>query len=369
MIAVNEDAYVTLTANPAAWRIEFTLTPKAGVIIGCWDYLITQEYGAGLSEQIFVMNSDGQTDYDSRYSAEHPFTAAIDVWNSSLIDEEKDYSITVMYDLYENGILLEQSRSIGVQVTTEPRHQEPPALPGTLPIEVLSAFEGRNMCSVSIGIGLQHYNGTGTVSVTAAVMGLTSGKSKTIGQGKMYYTETTVTGSDGERYKRALYTFSVSKEDLSCGKIKVDVEVVYKVKRYDATEGAYVTDTYTSNGSLISKIPFGFLYLEDGGVFKVTAAEWNEYIHLLIGEVERRGSETQNIPIDAVKGNVFSVSDILAVRALLMELRGLGVSGMPDDEEFPAFTKMGFGRAAAGSMTAYELFSRFETWAAASMES
>ena len=369
MIATNEDAYVTLTANPAAWRIEFTLVPKAGVIIGCWDYLITQEYGAGLSEQILVMNSDGQTDYDSRYSAEHPFTAAVDVWNCSLIDEEKDYSITVMYDLYENGILKEQSRSIGVQVTTEPRHQEPPALPGTLPIEVLSAFPGRNMCSVSIGIGLQHYNGTGTVSVTAAVTSLTSGEVKTVKQGKMYYTETTVTGSDGERYKRALYTFSVLKEDLSCGKIKVDVEVVYKVKRYDATEGAYVTDTYTSNGSLLSKIPFGFLYLEAGGVFKVTAAEWNEFIHLLIGEISRRGSETQNIPIDAIRGNVFSVSDILAVRALLMELRGLGVSGMPNDDEFPVFTKMGFGRAVTGSMTAYELFSRFETWAAEAMES
>lgn len=369
MIATNEDAYVTLTANPAAWRIELTLTPKAGVIIGCWDYLITQEYGAGLSEQILVMNSDGQTDYDSRYSAEHPFTAAVDVWNCSLIDEEKDYSITVMYDLYENGILKEQSRSIGVQVTTEPRHQEPPALPGTLPIEVLSAFPGRNMCSVSIGVGLQHYVGQGTVSVTAVVTGLTSGEVKTVKQGKMYYTETTVTGADGKRYKRALYTFAVSKEDLSFGKIKVDVEVVYKVKRYDATEGAYVTDTYTSNGSLLSKIPFGFLYLEAGGVFKVTAAEWNEFIHLLVGEISRHGGVAQNIPVDAVKGNVFSVADILAVRALFRKLRDLGVAGMPGDSEFPAFTRMGFGSPAVGSMTAYELFSKLEMWAAASMES
>lgn len=369
MIRTNEDNYVVLKANPSAWRIEFTLTPKAGVIIGCWDYLITQEYGAGLSEQILVMNSDGQTDYDSRYSAEHPFTAAIDVWNCSLIDEEKEYSITVMYDLYENGILFEQSRSIGVQVTTEPRHQEPPALPGTLPIEVLSAFPGRNMCSVSIGIGLQHYNGTGTVSVTAAVTGLTSGKSKTIGQGKMYYTETTVTGSDGERYKRALYTFTVLKEDLGYGKIKVDVEVVYAVRRYDETAGAYVTDTYTSNGSLLSKIPFGFLYLEDGGVFKVTADEWNEFIHLLVGEISRHGGVAQNIPVDAVERNIFSVADVLAARALFRKLRDLGVAGMPGDSEFPAFTRMGFGSPAVGSMTAYELFSKLEMWAAEAMES
>lgn len=369
MIATNEDAYVTLTANPAAWRIEFTLVPKAGVIIGCWDYLITQEYGAGLSEQILVMNSDGQTDYDSRYSAEHPFTAAIDVWNCSLIDEEKDYSITVMYDLYENGILLEQSRSIGVQVTTEPRHQEPPALPGTLPIEVLSAFEGRNMCTVSIGIGLQGYNGTGTVSVTADVTGLTSGKSKTIGQGKMYYTETTVTGSDGERYKRAFYTFTVLKEDLGYGKIKADVEVIYKVRRYDTTVGAYVTDTYTSEGSLLSKIPFRFLYLVDGGDFKLTAAEWNEFIHLLVGEISRHGGVAQNIPIDTVERTIFSVEDVLAARALFRQLRDLGVAGMPGDSEFPAFTRMWFGGPAVGSMTAYELFSRLEMWAAASMDS
>ena len=63
------------------------------------------------------------------------------------------------------------------------------------------------------------------------------------------------------------------------------------------------------------------------------------------------------------------MEDVLAARALFRQLRDLGVAGMPGDSEFPAFTRMWFGGPAAGSMTAYELFSRLEMWAAASMES
>ena len=101
----------------------------------------------------------------------------------------------------------------------------------------------------------------------------------------------------------------------------------------------------------------------------MTAAEWNEFIHLLVGEISRHGGVAQNIPVDAVERNIFSVADVLAARALFRKLRDLGVAGMPGDSEFPAFTRMGFGSPAVGSMTAYELFSKLEMWAAASMES
>ena len=56
---ITSDEHVTLMLDAAAWRIEITLTPKSGVVIGCADYVITQNYGAKLSEEFVVRDSDG----------------------------------------------------------------------------------------------------------------------------------------------------------------------------------------------------------------------------------------------------------------------------------------------------------------------
>ena len=108
--------------------------------------------------------------------------------------------------------------------------------------------------------------------------------------------------------------------------------------------------------------------MESGGKFRITAAEWNEFIHLLANEAIRHGSASLALPEDKVRGDRFTISDIAAARDLFAVLKACGVNGMPEEREIPAGT-MSFGKRPVLGLSAFELFSKFENWISESMES
>ena len=355
---ITSDEHVTLMLDAAAWRIEITLTPKSGVVIGCAHYVITQNYGAALSEEFVVRDSDGNIDYDSRYTDGDPFTAAIDVWGCSLLDESKSYHIALSYDIYENGVLTAEKVVIGLNVNTVSRQESGESGMGAeLPVEYISAFPGKGTCTFNIAVSKRYYNG-GLILINAQVHGITSGRSQTYTQNNMYYTEVQATDEYGDSYTRAFYTLAVSKDDIGYGKCDIQVDVTYKTGQNE----------YNSTGSTVGKIPFSFLYLESGSKFRITAAEWNEFIHLLTNEAIRHGSASLTLPEDKVRGDRFTISDIAAARDLFAVLKACGVNGMPEEREIPAGT-MSFGKRPVLGLSAFELFSKFENWISESMES
>lgn len=346
------DDMITLAVSAAAWQIEFTVTPKSGAVIGVWHAVLTQNYGAGETYEYFARNNNGKIDYDSRYTAASPFYGAINVWDCTILDEEKSYQLAVSYDVYENGVLTKESVVLSINCTTVSRAESgETGYGGTLAIETVSGFSNKRSCTFSIILDKRHFNG-GTIFVQAAVSGTNSGLSKTYTQNNMFCDEDEVPDSAGEMHKRAIYTLTVDKEDIGYGICTVTVDVTYKC-------GLNIYYSPTAYGN--SVVLFGFIFREPGGKFKLRADEWNEYMRLLASEVERRGAVAY-VPPEVSAGDAFELYHISFARNLILQLAGIGISGLPSESTFPVLTKMTFGQRPENGISAYELFGNLEDY-------